>query len=105
MQHGLDGCAVLVCHVPAGIYCCDALFKTTRYNASYRAGSAQRKALCKKVSKRPSFLRRAFSFAGYRPFTNNEVPGVPTGNIKWFNPDKSYGLFEQDDSNEDVFVH
>lgn len=30
---------------------------------------------------------------------------MPTGKIKWFNPDKGYGFIEQDSSNKDVFVH
>lgn len=30
---------------------------------------------------------------------------MPTGKIKWFNPDKGYGFIEQDGSNKDVFVH
>jgi CspA family cold shock protein len=30
---------------------------------------------------------------------------MPTGKIKWFNPDKGFGFIAQDGSNQDAFVH
>ena len=30
---------------------------------------------------------------------------MPTGKIKWFNPNKGYGFIENDDGVKDVFLH
>ena len=30
---------------------------------------------------------------------------MPTGKIKWFNPNKGYGFIENDQGGKDVFLH
>ncbi len=30
---------------------------------------------------------------------------MPTGKIKWFDPEKGYGFIEQDEGGQDLFVH
>ena len=30
---------------------------------------------------------------------------MPTGKIKWFDPEKGYGFIEQDEGGKDLFVH
>jgi CspA family cold shock protein len=30
---------------------------------------------------------------------------VPTGTVKWFNPDKGFGFITQDGESKDLFVH
>lgn len=30
---------------------------------------------------------------------------MPTGNIKWFDPEKGYGFIQQNDGGKDLFVH
>jgi CspA family cold shock protein len=34
-----------------------------------------------------------------------EVPIVPTGTVKWFNPEKGFGFITQDGESKDLFVH
>ncbi len=30
---------------------------------------------------------------------------MPTGSIKWFDPEKGYGFIQQDEGSNDLFVH
>jgi cold shock protein len=30
---------------------------------------------------------------------------MPTGTVKWFNPDKGFGFITADEENKDLFVH
>ena len=30
---------------------------------------------------------------------------MPTGKIKWFNPNKGYGFIENDEGGKDIFLH